>query len=409
MLEKILNPYRNLSKDIWILSLITLINRTGAMVIPFLSLYLTKSLGFSLKQVGISMTFYGIGSLFGTWIGGKLTDRIGYHKVMYFSLLIGGFLFFTLQYLETFWQFNIGIFILISFIDLFRPAMWVAINDYSTEKNKTRSVTLIRLAINLGFSFGPALAGLIIATISYKGLFWIDAITTFIAGILLYFYLDQKTVTKDEKETIHNNIHKLKPYKDVQFMLFWFAIFLSGVAFVQFIEILPLFYSSEIHLSEQHIGYILAMNGFLIFLTEMPIVQHLEKKYNHNNLVIIGMLLFAVSFFVLNMSHSIWVVLFGMLLLTYGEIFSFPFSNTYAIKRAKKGNQGEYMAMYAMTFSAAFIVGPTMGMYLVDHYGYTTLWYVVSGILILSSLVLLFLKRSIRIEKEATSIKTLKQ
>lgn len=398
MLEKILNPYKNLSKEIWILSLITLINRTGAMVIPFLSLYLTKSLGFSLMEVGAVMTFYGLGSVFGTWSGGQLTDKVGYYKIMYFSLFFGGILFFMIQYLETFWGFCIGIFVLISVIDLFRPAMWVAISDYSSEENKTRSVTLIRLAINLGFSFGPALAGLIIATIGYKGLFWIDAITTFVAGILLYTYLFQKTGTV-RKEENNDGTKKLSPYRDFQFILFWIAIFLSGVSFVQFIEILPLFYNEVIHLNEQEIGYLLALNGFLIFLTEMPIVDYLDKKFHHIKLVMFGMLLFAASFIILNLYHSTWIAIIGMLLLTYGEIFSFPFSNTYAMERSKKGNQGQYMAMYSMTFSFAFIVGPLMGMYLVDNFGYATLWYVVTGILLLSCLMLIWLKRTIENEK----------
>ncbi|MEE9349356.1 MAG: MFS transporter, partial [Flavobacteriaceae bacterium] len=190
-----------------------------------------------------------------------------------------------------------------------------------------------------------------------------------------------------------------RPFRDFQFMLFWFAIFLSGVAFVQFIEILPLFYKNVIHLNEQHIGYLLAMNGFLIFLTEMPIVEVIQKKYNHNNLVIIGLLLFAVSFFILNIDHSVWVIVLAMILLTYGEIFSFPFSNTYAMERAKKGNQGEYMAFYALTFSSAFIVGPKIGMYFVEHHGFASLWYFVTGLLLIACLVMLWLRRVVKNDK----------
>ncbi|NCT19357.1 MAG: MFS transporter, partial [Flavobacteriia bacterium] len=66
--------FKGLSKEIWLLALVTFINRAGAMVIPFLSLYLVNSLGFTLPQVGWIMTCFGIGSLVGTWIGGKLTD-----------------------------------------------------------------------------------------------------------------------------------------------------------------------------------------------------------------------------------------------------------------------------------------------------------------------------------------------
>ena len=91
-----IDPYKGLSKEIWILTLVTLINRAGAMVIPFLSLYLTKSLGFTHTEVSLIMMFFGIGSLFGSWVGGKLTDKIGYYKVMYLSLFISGFLFFGL-------------------------------------------------------------------------------------------------------------------------------------------------------------------------------------------------------------------------------------------------------------------------------------------------------------------------
>jgi predicted MFS family arabinose efflux permease len=388
-----ITPYKGLSKDIWILALVTLINRSGAMVVPFLSLYLKDSLNFSYSQVGIVMSFYGLGSFFGTWLGGRLTDKLGYYKVMYLSLFIGAVLFFALQYIETYLGFCIGIFVLILVIDLFRPAMWVAISDYSSDENKTRSVTLIRLAINLGFSIGPALAGLIIATLSYKGLFWVDAATTLGAGIVLYIYLYQKSDSKT-KEIIKTE-KKLSPYKDFQFILFWIAIFLSGVAFIQFIEILPLFYKNIIKLNEEQIGLILALNGFLIFLTEMPIVDYLDKKYHHIKLVIFGMMLFATSFVILNFSHSIWIVILGMVLLTYGEVFSFPFSNTYAMERSKKGNQGAYMAMYGMTYSAAFIIAPIIGMYITDHYGYETLWYVVTGILLLSCVMLIWLKKNI--------------
>ena len=72
-----IDSFGGLSREIWWLSLITLINRAGTMVIPFLSLYLTKDLSFSLENVGIIMSFFGLGSLAGSWIGGKLTDIFG--------------------------------------------------------------------------------------------------------------------------------------------------------------------------------------------------------------------------------------------------------------------------------------------------------------------------------------------
>ena len=96
------NTFKGLSPEVWWLSLITLINRAGTMVIPFLSLYLRESLQFSLSDVGIILSFWGIGSVIGTWLGGKLTDVFGYYKVMFSSLLLTGllFVFLTFGYLR---------------------------------------------------------------------------------------------------------------------------------------------------------------------------------------------------------------------------------------------------------------------------------------------------------------------
>ena len=98
MFEKIIDPYRGLSKEVWFMALTMLVNRAGAMVIPFLSLYLTSHLGFSLNQVGWILSFYGFGSVAGVFMGGKLSDRLGYYKVMYLSLIATGIVFFIIQY-----------------------------------------------------------------------------------------------------------------------------------------------------------------------------------------------------------------------------------------------------------------------------------------------------------------------
>ena len=82
MFRKALQLYRNsfagLSQSIWLLSLITLVNRSGTMVIPFLTLYLTPTRGFSLIEAGWVMACFGLGSILGTLGGGRLTERVGH-------------------------------------------------------------------------------------------------------------------------------------------------------------------------------------------------------------------------------------------------------------------------------------------------------------------------------------------
>src|SRR5688572_23492455 len=93
------NAYGGLSREAWLLAVVMFINRSGAMVVPFLSVYLTESMGFTLRQAGILLSLFGVGSMCGTFLGGWLTDRIGHFKVQLGSLVFGGLWFFVMAQL----------------------------------------------------------------------------------------------------------------------------------------------------------------------------------------------------------------------------------------------------------------------------------------------------------------------
>lgn len=386
-----MDSFSGLSKEVWWLALITLINRTGAMVIPFLSLYLTDSLCFSLEQVGWIMTSYGLGSLFGAWLGGKLSDLIGYYKIILTSLFLTGISFIIIQYFTSFWSICISFFILIAIADTARPAFFVALSAYSKPENKTRSLTFIRLAINLGFAMGPALGGIIIATIGYQGLFWVDGITCIIAGLIMIKTLHPKVAKVLDKEKVIEN--PISPYKDTTYIIFLIALALFGFIFVQYFSTIPLYYK-EVHLlSEKTIGLILALNGALIFVCEMPLIAYLEKtKFTQVQSVMNGFILTGISFILLLVSPWFGILIIGMVIATLGEMIAFPFGNAFALKRSKKGRQGAYMGLYSMSFSLAHIFGHNTGMQLIESYGYDNGW-IFMGVLALIGSVLLVIVR----------------
>jgi len=392
MFEKLLNPYRGLSKEVWFLALTMLVNRAGAMVIPFLSLYLTNYLDYSLNQVGWILSFYGFGSLAGVFIGGKLADQTGYYKVLYFSLIGTGVVFFVLQFITSFYALCAGIFALTLVADTFRPAVWVALDDYSNAENRTRSVTLIRLAINLGFSMGPALGGLIIMYLNYKSLFLVDGITCLIAAVIIIVFLRQKSqVIKGEDK---KSAPKMSPYSDGEYLIFWVALFLIGFTFMQLFSTLPLYYSQVLDMEEGSIGLLLAMNGLLIFILEMPLVNALDKsKLESLKIVIGGCILIALGFFVLNIAPWIGIAVIGVIFMTFGEMLGFPFSNSYALDRSKKGNQGSYMALYSMSFSVAHILGPNVGMQFSEKFGFEATWYLMGAICMIACVILFWLQK----------------
>jgi predicted MFS family arabinose efflux permease len=397
ILNNYINTFKGLSREVWWLSLITFINRSGTMVIPFLSLYLNKSLDISIPNIGWIMSFFGLGSLVGTWIGGKLTDKIGYYKVMFVSLVLTGIFFVLLQYITTFEGFCIGIFLVMLVADAFRPAMFVALSAYSKTENKTRSVTLIRLAINLGFSAGPAIGGLIITGIGYQGLFWMDGVTCVLAAVLLVQVLHPKKAKIQDAVKVENPI---SVYSDKAFWVFFVAMFIFGFVFLQYFSTLPLYYKDAHHLSELEIGLLMGFNGFFIFLFEMPLIKWLEdSKKAKVKLIAIGLFLVAMSFVVLNLTSWIGILILGMFLMTIGEMIAFPFSNAFAVERAKKGNQGEYMALYSISFSLAHIFSHNAGMQMLDKFGFEFTWNVITVIALVGVAILFLLMVLLKNEK----------
>jgi predicted MFS family arabinose efflux permease len=392
-----LNTFRGLSKEVWLLALITLINRAGTMVIPFLSLYLTESLDFKLSDIGWIMSFFGLGSMVGSWLGGKLMDTFGFYKVMFLSLLGTGVAFILMQFVSTLVGFCSGIFMLMLIADMFRPAMFVALSSYSKPENKTRSVTLIRLAINLGFSAGPAIGGLIIISLGYSGLFWIDGVTCLLAGFLLLHVLNPKKAKVLDEIKVENPV---SAYSDKPFLVFLIGIMLFGAVFLQYFSTMPLYYKEVHYLSEMEIGLLLGLNGFVIFLLEMPLVKWLENgKYTKSGLMLFGAILMALSFVIINLTSWVGVLVVAMMLMTIGEMIAFPFSNAFAMDRAKKGNQGEYMALYSIAFSFAHIFSHNSGMQLVNSLGFESTWNIVFGVAVLCIVFLLILKLMLKKEK----------
>src|SRR5512137_1223674 len=93
--------YSGLPGRAWILFAVNLINSSGSMVLFFLSLYLTRKLGFSPAKAGAVLSLYGFGSLGGAYLGGWLADRAGSISVQKASLFLCGALLIGLGQVRT--------------------------------------------------------------------------------------------------------------------------------------------------------------------------------------------------------------------------------------------------------------------------------------------------------------------
>src|SRR5690606_14903854 len=219
-----------------------------------------------------------IGSVLGSWLGGMVTDKIGEFKVQAAALLLSVPLFCMIPLFKS--EMGLAFIILLqsTVSEAFRPANSVAITRYAKKGNITRSFSLNRMAVNLGFSIGPALGG-ILSAVSYNFLFYSNALGALLAGITYIWFFKNRTHRNREIEPSELGQNSVSPYRDWKFMLFAFLCLLFSICFFQILNTLTLFYKEEANLSQQTIGYILGYSGLIIVILEMLLVQIAEKKF----------------------------------------------------------------------------------------------------------------------------------
>jgi len=395
------NAFTGLTKNTWYLSVVMLVNRSGTMVIPFMTMYCTQKLHFSLPQAGTIMALFGAGAIAGAYIGGRITDKFGFYYQQLASLLLGGTMFLVTGFLQTYLSLCMGTFILSLCNESFRPANSAAVAYYSKPENITRSYSLNRLAINLGWAVGGALGG-VLASINYHLLFWVDGCTNIVAALLLFNLLPfahSKAGVVKEKPAI-----KQHAYTDKFYVAFIIITFLFASCFFQLFTVQPVFFKMQWHFNEAFVGLLMALNGIIIVIIEMILVYSIEGRKQNTLFIRIGFFLAAISFATLNILPAGAITAFlSIVFITFGEMFSMPFMNSFWIQRSKLHNRGEYAALFAIAWSLAQIVGPLSGTRIAAYYSFATLWWVLSSVCVFASICILLLEQRI---KSAGKIKT---
>lgn len=372
-----MNPWkgiRGLPKNIWLISIASLINRSGTMVIIFLTLYVSQGLGEDPTSAGLVVAVYGLGAFLSAPFVGRLSDKIGELLLMKISLFGSAVFLFVFAFIN-----NYNFILLLSFLwaivnEAFRPASLSFISNESTSKQRKTAFALYRLAINLGMSIGPVLGG-ILSEISYDLLFYVDAGTCLSAG---FFLVVVKWDLRKSETAETENQPELKStffsaLTDKPFLFFLLAMLPVSIVYMQSMSTLPLFVVENLGFSNAVFGMLTAVNTVLIILIELPLNASMTKWKDENSLYL-GALLTGIGFGALVFADSFFLLIFTIVIWTFGEMIFFPGAAAMASEIAPRKRRGEYMGFYQMVFSLSFMLAPYLGTLIYDAFSPRILW-----------------------------------
>ncbi|OJF76830.1 MAG: hypothetical protein BKP49_04495 [Treponema sp. CETP13] len=408
--------YTNFSKDLYILGLIEFINGLGSFVFPFLALFLTQKLGYSATKTGYYMLLISAIYVPGSLITSHIADKISRKKIVVLtqfcfsvSIIIAG----------VFVKLNPTLVPLLVIIALFfdgatDPARQALYTDHTTLENRQEAFSFFYLCMNIGFAFGPAIAGFLFN--SYPS--WIF-IGQGIAGVLTLAIMIG--VVRDKSPTKEMLQESLKSESDDKAvngtvlkallsrpLLCMYILIVSFFGFARSLSIfgLPL-YVSNIFANDgpSKYGFLMSANAILV-VSCTAIIVGFSKKHRSLTMISLAVFLYAISFFFMGRVTSFVILIILTILFSIGEVFSATNSNYFVMNHTPLGHRARFSSILTIIQGTGFAIAPFIAGIILDAHNFKTL-FTTSSVLLFVCCFLILVLRKLYINKEKKDHKSI--
>lgn len=392
MLTKLKTTYAEFPPLFWIIVGTLFIDSIGStLLFPFFALYITQKFGVGMTQAGILLGMSSLFGLIGSMIGGALTDRFGRRQLILFGLVFSALssLLFGLASDVRLLYFLVVIVGLLSRVSA--PAHDAMMADILPEDKRQEAFGITRVVGNFAWILGTALGGLIAAR-SFLALFVIDAILSLVVAIILYRFLPETrpVVQVDTKVTKNESfLTTVAGYRvvlrDLAYVIFTFAGMISLLVYQQQYSSLSVYLRDVHSISSQDYGIMLAVAGLEVVLFQIWISRAI-KKYPPFLVMVFGTLFFVIGFTMIGFVQSVPLFILSIVVITIGEMITFPTNKALAINFAPAEMRGRYMAIYDLGWTLPATLGPAAAGLILDRSNPDLLWYL-GGILCIISAI----------------------
>jgi MFS family permease len=377
-LNRVCTIYDEYPRQFWLLVSSRFIDQLGgALIFPFLTLYITQKFSVGMTEVGVIFGIVAVSGFVGNVIGGALTDRLGRKGMVIFGLLTSAFVNLMVAFVNTINLVYVGALFMGLFGNASGPATQAMVADLLPEKKRAQGFGILRVVFNLAVTIGPAIGGFL-ATRSYLLLFVCDAVSSTITAIIVALAIRETMPEPTEGATEETMAQTFGGYFDVlrniSFILFVGAYVLLSLVYIQMNTTLGVYLRDAHGVPEQGFGYILSMNAAMVVLFQFAITRRIAK-YRPLIIMAVGTLLYAIGFGMYGFVSTYPLFAAAMVVITIGEMLVAPNSQALAARFAPEAMRGRYMAIFGISGAIPFAVGPLLAGMIMDTTDPRWLWY----------------------------------
>ncbi len=378
MFTSIKETYNEFPRTFWTLVGASFIDRLGGtMIFPFFALYVTQKFNVGMTQAGVLLAIFSIAGLFGSMIGGALTDKFGRRGMVLFGLVFSALSSVSMGLVNELSHFYLLAIFVGSLSNIAGPAHQAMVADILPEEKRTEGFGMLRVAGNLAWIFGPMIGGLVAGS-SYLMLFILDAITSLIVAFIVFRSIPETKPKEPETEHKKTLAQTFVGYRvvlaDRLYLVYLLVSMLMLIAYQQMYHTLSVYLRDSHGIPERGYGALLSIDAALVVLLQFWVTRRIRDR-PPMVMMAVGTALYMVGLAMFGFVSAYWLFIVAILLLTFGEMVVMPISQALAARFAPEDMRGRYMAFYSLAWAVPSTIGPWAAGLILDNYNPDWVWY----------------------------------
>lgn len=371
----------------WLLCGSFIVSVGSSLLWPLTTIYMHDYLGQSLTTAGIVLFINSLALIAGSYLGGRMYDKDRKNARRW--LLGAIFLSTSAVFLLIFFN-DWPTFAVLLFLDNFGGGIAITIgNSLATgikEKSSRQVFNMLYFMQNVGVVIGTLLVGVLVE-ISIEWIF----ISNFILFafywfvVYRYYYVPKAALVKEQVAKKGQDKTPLSYVWVIGAILILFFAIETGYS--QWQSNLSI-YMESLGISVKSYGFLWTINGFVIVCGQ-PILNKLLDDILKIKLIYklyLGSALFVLGFFTLLFATDYPHFILTMVIVTLGEILTFPTIPAVVDNLSTLSEKGKYQGAVSVFAALGRAIGPLAGGLIVDNSSYNMLFTVMIALMGITTL-----------------------
>jgi predicted MFS family arabinose efflux permease len=350
----------------------------GSTVWSFVGIWAIKKLGADQSALGVA---YLISALIGVgagYVGGHLSDHVGRRPLIFTGWV--GQTAVVLAFLAAGSSAGSGLIVLCFgglFFQVGNAADQALVADLVPPERHEAAYAAVRVASNLGITFGPPLGGLLLLLGSWNALFIGAAVFSAVGFVLAVLFLPSRGAYAPEEPPARGSLGVI--VRDRPFLLFLVSAMFAWLVYVAFETVLPISLVSSHGYSSSTWGFLVIVNPFLVTFFQLRLTERLAGVPAAVKLAV-GLPLMGLAFLLLPVNDALPVVMLILILFVIGEMLWVPTSQSVVAGLAPPDIRGAYMGAFGAMGAIGFALAPFIGLQVRESFGDSAVWLLEAGL-----------------------------